>query len=388
MLRWLLVASIQRPSCAGQIFLRRCRVFELVPASVGGRREPERVWGQAATANFFDVSQLGMSLGRGFAPTEEQASVIVLGYSLWRHRFAGDSSILGKVITLSGRPFTVVGVAPPAFRGLDIILDCQFWVPIGVLDQLLPNTSNHESRYYHWLTVVARLQPAVTRRQAAAELDLLSQRFAKAHPETEKGGGFRFEPAGSLSPSRDKPVIMMFLAALTLVALFVLCIACANVANMFLAHASGRQREMAVRLALGATRGRLLRQMLTESVLLAIVGGLFGVSISFWATHALIAFRLPAPVPLDLTVHQDWRGLLYAFILSVGAGVLFGLAPAWRSCAPSLHAGSTAKIWWRVQAARGLFATFWWFHRSRCRWFCSALLVSSSEASRTRLTPK
>lgn len=312
--------------------------FELVPASIGAKGEPERVWGQAATTNFFDVAQLGMTLGRGFARDEENRPVVVLGYRLWQHSFGADRSIAGKTVRLSGQPFTVVGVAPPSFRGVDIILDCQFWVPFGNLERLLPKTSNYESRFYHWVTVVGRLKPGVTRAQAAAELSVLAQRLAKAHPEAEKDGGFRLEPAGSLSP-RDKAAVMAFFAALTAVALLVLCIACANVANLFLAQASGRQRETAVRLALGATRRHLLHQMLTESLMLALGGGLLGVALALWATKALAAFRLPAPVPLDLSINIDWRVLLYTFLISVAAGVLFGLTPAWAVARPTVANG-------------------------------------------------
>jgi predicted permease len=301
---------------------------DLLPASIGGNGEPERVWGQAATANYFDVAQLGMTLGRGFTREEERVPVIVLGHRLWQRRFGGDLSIVNKTILLSGNQFTVVGVAPPAFRGIDLPLDPEFWVPLGNLDQLLPKTSNYESRDYHWLAVAGRLRPGVTRAQAAAELDVLAQRFAQAHAESEKDGGFRFETAGTLSP-RDKAAVMIFLGALTVVVLLVLCIACANVANLLLAQASGRQREMAVRLAVGATRGQLMRQMLTESVMLAIGGGLLGVVLSLWATRALSTFQTPAPVPLDLTLNVDSRVLLYTLAVSVGSGLLFGLAPAW-----------------------------------------------------------
>jgi predicted permease len=301
---------------------------DLLPASIGGHGEPERVWGQAATANYFDVAQLGMTLGRGFTREEERVPVIVLGHRLWQRRFGGDPSIVNKTILLSGNQFTVVGVAPPAFRGIDLPLDPEFWVPLGNLDQLLPKTSNYESRDYHWLAVAGRLKPGVTRAQAAAELGVLAQRFAQAHAESEKDGGFRFETAGALSP-RDKAAAMIFLGALTVVVWLVLCIACANVANLLLAQASGRQREMAVRLAVGATRGQLMRQMLTESVMLAIGGGLLGVLLSLWATRALSTFQTPAPVPLDLSLHVDWRVLLYTFAVSVGSGLLFGLAPAW-----------------------------------------------------------
>jgi predicted permease len=312
--------------------------YELVPASIGGSGEPERVWGQAATANFFDVAQLGMTLGRGFAKDEEDAPVVVLGYGLWQQRFGGDPAMPGKIVTLSGRPFTVIGVAPRGFRGVDLILDCQFWVPMGNMDQLLPNTANRNSRLYHWVNVIGRLNAGVSRAQVAAELEVLARRFAKAHPESEKDLGFRFETAGSLPP-RDRAAVQLFLAALSMVALLVLCIACANVTNMFLAQTAGRQREIAVRLALGATRAHLLRQMLTESMLLALGGGVCGVALSWWATQALAAFRFPAPVPLDLVVNVDWRVVLYAFVLSVVTGILFGLLPAWSVARPIIAKG-------------------------------------------------
>jgi predicted permease len=329
---WPLFADLRAQS---KTFSGVAGFYELLPASIGGQGEPERVWGQATTANFFDVAQLGMRVGRGFAGSEERLAVIVIGYGLWQRRFGADPAIAGKRIMLSGRPFTVVGVTPPGFRGLDLVLDCQFWVPLGNLDQLLPNTGNYQSRDYHWITVAGRLQRGVTRAQAAAELAVIARRLGQTYPATEKDGGFRFEPAGSLPP-RDRSAVVLFLAALTVVVLLVLAIACANVANLLLAQAAGRQREMAVRLALGATRGHLMRQMLAESLLLALGGGVVGVALSLWATQALSAFRLPAPVPLDLSVTVDWRVLLYTFGISAGAGLLFGLAPAWAAARPVL----------------------------------------------------
>jgi len=124
--------------------------YELLPASISGKGDPERLWGQATSTNFFDVTQLALTLGRGFRADEQNSPVIVLGNRVWKARFNADLTILGKSITLSGHPYTVVGVAPPYFRGIDLILDTQFWVPIGNIDQLLPNTAHFDRRNYHW----------------------------------------------------------------------------------------------------------------------------------------------------------------------------------------------------------------------------------------------
>jgi predicted permease len=301
---------------------------ELVPASISGSGDPERLWGQATTTNFFDVTQLSLPLGRGFRADEQNSPVIVLGNRVWKSRFDSDPNILGKSITLSGHPYTVIGVAPPYFRGIDLILDTQFWVPIGNVDQLVPNVAHFDSRDYHWIVAAARLKHGASHAEATAELQLLAQRFAQAHPDTEKGLGFRFEQAGSLLP-RDKNVVLLFLSTLMIVVFLVLLIASANVANLFLAQAAGRQHEMAVRTALGATRAQLLRQILTESILLSLLGGGLGILISFWATSGLSAFRFPVPVSIDLNVGVDFKVLAFTFFLSLATGVLFGLLPTW-----------------------------------------------------------
>src|SRR5579863_3549847 len=307
----------------------------LIPASINGKGDPERVWGQATTTNYFDVAQLGMALGRGFRGDEDHAQVIVRGQRVWERRLAGDPEIIGKSITLSGRAFTVVGVAPAGYRGIDFVLDPEFWVPLGNGPALNPTEPPREARDYHWLEVIARYKPGVTGKQADAELSTMAARFAAAYPTTDKGNGFRFERAGSLPPG-EAGTILTFLVALSVVVLLVLCIAGANVANLLLAQAAERRKEMAVRLTLGATRGALQRLMLMESVVLALGGGLFGFALSLWATQALSAFHLPAPIPLDLNIHADWRVLLYTFVLSVGAGVFLGIAPAWAASHPIL----------------------------------------------------
>jgi predicted permease len=284
---WLLYNDVREQTHS---FSGLAAYYELLPASIGGKGEPERIWGQAATANYFDVAQLHMRLGRGFLAGEEHAPVIVLSERVWQHRFGGDPGILGKQVTVSGHPFTVVGVAPRGFHGLDLILDPEFWVPLGNVAQLAPSVPSRSSRDFHWLDVTGRLGPGVSREQASAELATISQRVAKAYPDTEKGGGFLIDQAGSLPP-RDRSTVLLFLTVLSVVVLLVLATACANVANLMLIQTAGRQREMAVRISVGATRTALLRQMLMESVLLALSGGVLGTLISLWATSALSAFR-------------------------------------------------------------------------------------------------
>jgi predicted permease len=308
-------------------------IHELLPASIGGSGEPERIWGQAASASFFDVLRIPMAAGRGFIADEEQKQVVVLGYRLWQRRFAGDAAIAGRVVELSGRPFTVVGVAPKGFRGVDMILDCEFWVPLGNVEAMAANQPDRNQRNMHWLQVVARMKNGITRQQAGAELNAIASRLQTAYPGTDKDLGFHIEQAGSLPP-RDKNAVLLFLASLVIVVLLVLAIACANVANLLFAQTLGREREMAVRLALGATRRRILGQMVMESVALSLAGGVLGVALSVWATRALSAFHLPAPVPLNLTLDVDWRVLAYSFALSMVAGLLFGVAPAWAASRP------------------------------------------------------
>jgi predicted permease len=309
--------------------------YELIPASIGGRGEPERAWGQGVTTNFFDVIELPMVLGRGFSKGEDSAPLIVLSETLWRSRFGADPQIVGKPVLLSGRTFTVVGITPAAFRSVGQILDTRFWVPLEVTRQLVASLPPQHARDYHWLSVVGRMRPGVTRKEVEAELSTLGSRFSESYPATDKDITFPVDQAGSL-PVREKSAVLLFLSALSVVVLLVLSIAGANVANLMFAQAVTRQREMAVRLALGATRARLRKQFLRESLMIALGGGVLGVALSMAATHGLSAFRAPAPVPLDLAVNADWHVLLFSFVLSLVCGFCLGVGPAWAASRPML----------------------------------------------------
>jgi predicted permease len=314
--------------------------FPLLPASLGGRGEPERVYGQAVSADFFDVAEVPMMRGRAFANSEDKQPVVVLSAGLWHRRFHDDRAMVGQTVTLSGHMFTVLGVAPVGFQGIDQTFAPEFWVPLGSAELLFPNLPEGTDRSQNWIFVVGRLRPGVTRMQAAAELNALAKRLARSHPDTDKGKPFLFVHTG-LMPPGEQNALLIFLTALSVVALLVLAIAGANVANLLFAQASGRQREMAVRLALGATHGRLQRQMLVESVLLGLGGGVLGVLLSLWATQALSAIQLPIPVPVDMRIGVDWRVLVFTFALSILSGLLLGVAPAWAAARPLL--GSALK---------------------------------------------
>ena len=309
--------------------------YDLIPASISGGSEPERVWGQAVTPNFFNVLELPMVLGHGFANRDDRLPAVVISARLWQRRFGSDRQIIGKTISLSDHVFTVAGVAPASFHSVDQILDTQFWVPLGVARQLVSDLPPSDSREFHWLAVIARLRPGTSRAQALAELGTLADRWALAYPKTDKDNSFIFEQAGSLPP-REKTAVLTFLMALSVVVLLLLAIAGANVANLLFAQAVDRQREMAVRLALGATRGRLRRQVLLESTMLGLAGGLLGAFFSYWSTQSLSTFHVPAPVPLDVHVGIDWRTLLFTVLISVLCGVFLGLAPAWAGARPIL----------------------------------------------------
>jgi predicted permease len=308
----------------------------ILPATIGGQSEPERAFGQSVTANFFEVAALPMVLGRGFLGGEELEPVVVLSNSLWRRHFNQDAGIVGKTILLSGVRFTVVGVTAPGFRGINKLFDSRFWVPDGERKQLAGEALDDlENRLGGRLDVIARLKPGADRAQAQAELDAVAKRFALAYPKEDEGLGFHIEQAGSLLPTQ-KAMFGAFLTALSVVTFLVLCIAASNVANLLLVRAAAQHREMAVRIALGATRFQLIRPMLLESTLLALAGGVVGIAFCQAAVRGFTAIHLPVATPIDLSLGFDWRVILYAYVVSTGAGILCGIAPALSASRPML----------------------------------------------------
>lgn len=321
------------------IFSSVSSYFPLVPANLtgaGGR--PNRLWGQIVTGNYFDTARMRPHLGRTFAPSEDQVPdrdfVVVLSHHTWRSKLGGDPSIVGKTIRLNQRPFTVIGIAAPGFRGADTGLIAGFWIPMALHSMVAALKAHSEERFHsrehQWLMTIARLQPGVSIEQAQAALHTIGDRLSKEFPAIHKEQSYYIERAGQANPGFRKPIVA-FLSLLLAVMLIVLLIACANVANLLLARAARRQREIGTRLALGAGRGRLIRQLLTESFLLAAMGGAVAILLTRLAQFGFTRIPFSFPVPLDFSTVMDWRVALFALLLTLLTTLFFGLAPALRA---------------------------------------------------------
>ena len=327
--------------------LRRVRSFEaiaafdpLLPASIGLHGNPERHWGALVTANYFAVVKPAFAVGRGFDETRDdkrgESPVVVLSYDLWQRRFGGDPRIVGQPISINKRSATVVGVTAAGFRGTDVGVVSEFWLPFSMIDEVEARSGRiSENRRRFWLRSVARLRPGVDAQAARAELDLFARTLNSTFGREDDGRGFHIERAGQLDPRLRSLALVLFSVALAATAL-VLLTACANVANLLLGRASARRGEIATRMALGASRGRLLRQLLTESLLLALAGGAAGWMIARYVSSFLGLMRTPLGWPLDLSISLDLRVLFFCIGLSVLTAIAFGLVPAFRATKPDL----------------------------------------------------
>jgi predicted permease len=307
----------------------------IAPMSLTGKGKPERVWGMVASANYFDLLGVRPILGRGFLPEEDNkpggAPVAVISYRLWQTHFGANPDVVGQTLEINQHPYTIVGVTPAVFQGSQTGLRSEIWIPIMMEEQLLPQGDLIHDHHYFWLTALGRLKPGVRPEQAQEEMTLRLKREAKNYPEEHKGhDGVSVYPLWR-NPFGANQFLSTLLPMLMTIAGLVLLLACANVANLMLVRSVARRREIAIRLSLGANRWRLVRQLLVESLILALAGGLVAFALTFWTAGTFMKFIPKTDAPISLGMRVDHTVLLATMVISVLTGVIFGILPALRA---------------------------------------------------------
>jgi predicted permease len=305
------------------------------PVNFGAGGRPERVWADAVSGNYFSMLGLQAARGRVFASDEGwvagKDSIIVLSYRFWQKRFGGDPRVIGQTVQVNNHPFTIIGVAPEAYHGAYYFISPDFYLPLTAIATIDPgNADTLTNRGRAYLRTIARLQSGVTAEQAMAAAQPIDQRLAHDYPDLHKDQSLWVLPELKARPEpgfgdfmNTAGLVFMLLVGL------VLLIACANVANLILARANGRRKEFATRTALGATRARMISQLLTETVLLSAFGGIVGLVIARWLGMALMSIHIPTSIPINLfDLSIDWRIFMFTFIAALLTGVVAGLVPS------------------------------------------------------------
>jgi putative ABC transport system permease protein len=313
----------------------RSQVFEDMAAYAGGSvnltglAEPERIRGARVSASLFNVLRIAPEVGRAFTPDEDQPGqprVVVISNKLWKRNFGGDREVIGRAITLNNQDYTIIGVMPAGFE-LPLNEDSEIWTPLAFTPQELT------LRNSHYLEVLGRLKPGVTVEMANSEMTTVAAELEQNFPKTNDGTGAAVFPLHAEIVGQVKSPLLIFLGAVA----FILLIACANVANFMLARAASRQREIAVRIALGASRWRLIRQMLIESLVLGLAGGAFGLLLAMWGIEFLSSIAQQTSAPRAKTIGLDGRVLLFTFVASILTSLIFGSVPALQASKPDLN---------------------------------------------------
>lgn len=332
--------------------------YRITQMSLDGHGAANRVWGYLVTGNYFETLGIQPAVGRFFTPAEDvqprSSPYAVLSYSCWKNRFAGDSAIAGKEIRLNGHPYMVLGVAPRGFHGTEVFYWAEIWVPMMMQPQI--ETYNWlETRTTFNIWIAGRLKPGVSVEQAEANLRPVAAQLAREHSVNE--GVLLTLSAPGLAGSVGRDPTRAFAGGVMLLAALVLFAACANLAVLLTARAADRERELAIRVSIGAGRGRLIRQLLAESLALSLAGGVGGCSLAIVLLRALSLWRAPLDFPVQFDVNPDWRVYLFSFVAALVTGILFSLGPALRAAkadpAMSLK-GLAAPVSGRRWAARDL----------------------------------
>ncbi|HTX14004.1 MAG TPA: ABC transporter permease [Candidatus Baltobacteraceae bacterium] len=315
--------------------------WKLWIAALGADGRADQVYASCVTGNYFSALGLKAALGRFFYPGEgEQVGAetnVVLGYAYWQRRFGGDPGVIGKAVRLDGDSATVIGVAPKGFQGTFSLMTMDAYFPMSQAAKEQENAGLFTDRSVRQITAMARLRRGVTRAEAQNAVNVIADRLAAQYADADKGNSIRVLPETLARPTPEIGSLMPVVAGLFLIlAAMVLLLVCVNVVSVLMARATLRGREMAVRAALGAGRGRLLRQMLTEALLLSALGGLAGVILGAWASRSLISLLPRSSVPVTLDFHFDWRVAAYSAAIVFAAGIIVGWWPALRSTRANL----------------------------------------------------
>jgi predicted permease len=304
-------------------------VYTIAPAGLDTDGNPVKTWLFETSGNYFDVLGIQPYLGRFFHISDEHgpdsAPYLVLSYDYWRSHFHGDSTVVGRVVRLNKYPYTILGVAPPEFRGTVLVFAPEMWVPI-VNQAQIDGWSSLNAREEHNLYTEGRLKPGVTATQATADLNAVAVTLAKAYPKYDDQLSFYLTRPGLMGDMVGGPV-HAFLGGLMLLAGLILLAACANLGSLFAARAADRSREVALRLALGSSRRRILRQLLTEAVMVSLAGGGLGLAGSLMLLRTLSTWQPLPRFPINVPVHPDTRTYAVALLLAVISGLLFGMVP-------------------------------------------------------------
>jgi macrolide transport system ATP-binding/permease protein len=313
--------------------------YRFAPMSVNHESRNERVWGYLVSGNYFDVLGVQPFLGRYFLPEEDKTPgshpVAIISYGYWQKRFASDRGVVGQALTLNGHIFTVIGVAPKGFSGTEVAYAPELFVPMMMAHEIEPGSDWLESRDGDNLFVVGRLKPGITPTQAESALKAITLQLGKDYPKEDEGRGVALLTPGLFIPDIRNSIIS-FTGVLMGVVGLVLLLACVNLANLLLARATERRKELAIRLAVGASRVRIVRQLVTESVLLSLAGGLGGLLLAAWINDLVAKIKLPTDIALVMDLRLDWRVLAFALAVSLATGIFFSLLPALQSSNPEL----------------------------------------------------